>query len=426
MAGLGAPEVSTKIFGGVFDIDGSGMYPGLELINLVICTEDGLLPTSPEIKVKKVAHDFLRRLIHDEGLSTKAKESVLYDEHSQAAVSRIFRSLELDVPNLNKAAKSWGRAHFFPYTRSLVHWDAKMRGSNIVVERMYLRGAGAYAYSILRKDSDLERLNRRRAFLDQLYPKENTTPLDMLASTLKENGHIDQSANVDQIEKTSVLHDDSLEELYRDGVDNIISHLSASVVERVKALMVWTGLWSVIMMNGRSSKYLGETAAPFLIDCSGTNQQLRRASQRSYKSHVSRVEAAINKKCEELQGEISKQNFGKIRGFFGNTVVGCGLGNAWKGRRHYTLKLSAIDALVMAGVPEGKEMEFEAFLTEWLYQKCNFLIGRSAARQENLLNDLDASIFESNEKHFSNQMISAGMIRVFSDATRMVSYGGGR
>ena len=74
----------------------------------------------------------------------------------------------------------------------------------------------------------------------------------------------------------------------------------------------------------------------------------------------------------------------------------------------------------------GKELEFERFLTEWLYEKCKLVIGRNAAGSEQLLSDLDATIFEENERSFAEQMNASGMLRKYSDATRMVSHGSNR
>ena len=49
---------------------------------------------------------------------------------------------------------------------------------------------------------------------------------------------------------------------------------------------------------------------------------------------------------------------------------------------------------------------------------------RDAAARTGMLMAFDGTIFEENEKRLAEQMQSAGMLRVFSDATRMVSPGG--
>ncbi|CAI0994860.1 Uncharacterised protein [Serratia quinivorans] len=427
MSDIKAPEVSLEVFGGVFDIDGAGQYPGIELLNFILCSPDGLKPTEGRILIQRSAHDFSRRLIRDETLPEEEKRNVLLDLHSEQAISKLLRSLELELPNLVKS-KSWERTHFFPFTSSLVHWDARTRKGKeqILLERRYFRGAGAYAFVILRADQDLNRLKRIREGFQYLYPNNDESPLEMLAKTLRDAGITDKEPVADEVaySTSNKLKFDDWEELYRKGVDNILSYHSASVVDRVRSLVTWTGIWSVIMMAGRAETVVACKVSGFILDCASTHSQLRRASQKNYKTQLINIDKATTLKAEELNGELSIQQLGKIKGFFGNTAVSCGIGNAWKGRRHFTLRLESIDALVMAGIACGDEVEFENFMTGWLYHHCRLIIGRNAASSENLLNDLDATIFEENERSLAEQMLTAGMLRMYSDATRMVSYGG--
>lgn len=425
MSDVEAPEVSRAIFGGVFDIDGAGHYPGLELINFILCSDKGVLPQDKEVRLTRVAHDFARRLIRDDCLPENAKRNVIFDAHSEKAIARLLRSLELNLSNVS-TSKTWERTHFFPYTRSLVHWDARVRFNRIILERRYFRGAGTYAFFVLRHDPDVTRLERIRDGFLRLYPEQNASPLDLLAKTLRNAGMIDEKSVVDTIEGQSRLIDDEWGDLYRTGIDNILSHHSASIVERVRAVVIWTGLWSIFMMAGRTASALNLKNTGFILDCAGIHSQLRRVSQKNYKSQLANIEQVVNKKAEELGGELTVKTLGKIKGYFGSTVVACGVGNALKGRRHFTLHLEAVDALVMAGLKEGAELEFERFVTEWLYKRCRLVIGRNAAEVENLLSDLDATIFEENERSLAEQMHSAGMLKMYSDATRMVSYGGSR
>jgi len=46
-----APDITKKLFGGIFDVDGSGHYPGLELINLVVCCAEGTLPATDKVDI---------------------------------------------------------------------------------------------------------------------------------------------------------------------------------------------------------------------------------------------------------------------------------------------------------------------------------------------------------------------------------------
>lgn len=426
MASIKAPEISKRAFGGIFDIDSAGQMPGIELITFIVGSKEGVLPNG-KVTRTRVAHDFARRLIHDKTLDDDSKKNILIDSHSEAAVARLLRGLEIDIPNKSRsAAMSWERAQFFPYTRSLVHGDARIRRGRVVLERRYMRGAGAYAFHILRNDVNEERLQRLRSGFEDLYPAGRQSPLEQLAATLKEHGAKDESPVEDQIESQSRLFRDEWEELLCSGVDNILSYTSLATVDRIRAIINWTGIWSVIMLSGRCATALGRNDNYFLFDCAGRHPQLRRASQKNYKHQLETVEEMIHSLLNSDVEALSTQQLGKIRGYFGNTVVGCGLGNAWKGRRHFLFRVPAISTLVMAGVPAGQEMELDRFISNWLYDKCRFVVGRHSAGESGLLSQLDATIFEENESQIADQLFSIGMLKRYSDATRMVSVGGAR
>lgn len=426
MASVSAPDITKRLFGGVFDVDGSGHYPGLELINLVVCCTDGTLPDTEKIHVRRAAHDFARQLITEQ-LSDERKAAVLLDDHTAIVVAHLLRCLELEVPNVVKA-KGWERTHFFPYTRSLVHWDARKgrhAGVEVQIERRYLRGAGAYAFAVLRRDRDVERLNAIRAGFESLYPRDRSSPLELLASTLLARGRQDpdDAPSLDQVERDSRLRDDAWEELFRDGMRNILSHVSLPSVQRVRAVMNWTSIWLVLVEAARALKIRSGDEAAVVVDCAGTHAQLRRAAQRCLKDLVGVVEQ-VSREEGARQGQLSEQQLGKIRAFFGNTAAAGGLLNSWKGRRHFTLRLPAIEAMVLAAVPAGEEIEYERFLTQWLFSRCRIVAGRESAARAGMLMDFDGTIFEENERRLAEQMRAAGLLKVFSDATRMVSPGG--
>ena len=424
MATVSAPQITKELFGGIFDVDGSGHYPGLELINLVVCCAEGILPDCEKVHVHRAAHDFARQLITEQ-LDDDRKASVLLDEHSAVAVGHLLRCLELEVPNVVKA-KGWERTHFFPYTRSLVHWDArKGRKADIGIERRYLRGAGAYAFAVLRRDSDVARLQANRCGFEALYPRERNTPLELLASTLRAKGACDpdDSPSFDKVEAESQPLDDEWEDLYRDGIRNILSHRDLPTVQRVRSVMNWTSIWLALAQASRALAIQSAQSIAVIVDCAGTHSQLRRAAQRCVKDLTGAIEQ-VSRDEGVRQGQLSSQQLGKIRGFFGNTAAAGGLLNAWKGRRHFTLKLPAIESLVLAAVPSGSELEYERFLTQWLFERCRIVAGREGAARADMLMPFDGTIFEENERRLAEQMRSAGLLKVFSDATRMVSAGG--
>lgn len=426
MATISAPQVTKKLFGGIFDVDGSGHYPGLELINLVVCCKEGTLPSDEKIHVFRAAHDFGRQLITEQ-LDHERRDAVLVGEHTAVVVAHLLRCLELEVPNVVKA-KGWERTHFFPYTRSLVHWDArKGRQANgeVQLERRYLRGAGAYAFSVLRHDPNVDRLSKLRVGFDSLYPREKNSALELLAATLKSQGKCDpeDKPSFDSIEALSDLRNDKWEDLYRFGTCNILSHTNLPTVQRVRAIMNWTSIWLCLLESDRALSINGDSKLAVVVDCAGTHPQLRRAAQRCLKNLTSVIEQ-VSREEGVRQGSLSEQQVSKIRGFFGNTAAASGLLNSWKGRRHFTLRLPALEALVMAAIPIGEEMEFEKFIGSWLYEKCHIVAGREPASIAGMLTAFDGTIFEENERRLAEQMKSAGLLKMFSDATRMVSPGG--
>jgi hypothetical protein len=418
------PRISTELFGGVLDIDGAGHYPGLELINFVICCKQAVLPgvEVDRVEIIRRSHSFARRLIAQDGQLQEAEwNKVLLDAGTRDAMVKLLRCIELDVPNTVKV-KSWERTHFFPYTRSLVHWDARSRdGISYRCERRYLRGGGAFAFSVLRRDPNLARLESIREGFRNLYPVNGFGALETVARALISKGFIDKESVVDQLESQSRVMNDEMDDLYRDGMASILAHERTPHVQRIRAVMNWTGIWLCLLQVRRAVESLPLGGKQQIVmDCAGIHPQLRRASQKCLKQTLLLIEDATRQQAERMNAELPRAQINKIRGFFSGTAALCGLLNSLKGRRHFTLKLSAIETLVMAS-GQGTERSFEDFTDSWLGDRCGLIVGRQAAAKAGLLNDFDASIFEENERQFADQMRATGMLRVYSDATRMVS-----
>jgi hypothetical protein len=423
---LSGPDVSIGVFGGVLDVDGAGYFPGLELINFIACDPDGPLPDhgGARARMRRFAHDFARQLVAD-SLTQIEREKVLLDARSAVAVAHLFRCLELDVENVVKA-KRWERTHFFPYSRALVHWDARSarRGrtdGEVQLERRYYRGGGAYAYSVLDRDPDIERRGEIRAGFRRVYPEGEQSSLDRLASTLRDQGFKDSSPTEDTLEPRSQVRNDAWDELYREGIRNILGHFELPAVQRIRAVINWTGIWLVLLEAARAAALVDRNWSGIVVDSASAHAQLRRASQKCLKDHLASIEDASNAFSARSGGTIDPKQLMKIKGFFTGTAATCGLLNSPKGRRHFTLKLGAIEALVLASTPSGTEMTFEQFVAEWLGARCGLAIGREAASRFGLLAAFDATIFEENERQFAEQMRATGMLKVYSDATRMVS-----
>lgn len=424
---LMGPDVSRDLFGGVLEYDGAGYYPGLELLNMIIGAEGEVrFPPGETVRITRTAHDFARRLVWDEEFERHPeRRNVLVDEATEEAIRGLMECLQLEIPS-SKKRPTWGRAHFFPYSKSLIHWDARerpLRSNKISIERLYLRGGGALAYRVLRLDPNVARLERCKSGFDILFA-DNSSPLERLVNVLAEHGSKDKTPKVDEIESVSTVRNDWLDELYRDGVARIVEHLELSTVSRIKALMSWTGFWLILAQHQRAAQSVSEEAPFLVVDCSGLHPQLRRSSQRSLKDAQSLIVHAVDENVKKANGTLAKTRRSSMKSFFSATAATIKLLNSWRGRRHFTLGLDILETLVLAVTRGKSELTFDEFVDNWLYRQCRLVVGRNAAEQSGLLASFDASIFEDNENHLAVQMEAAGLMTQYSDATRMVSTGG--
>jgi hypothetical protein len=426
------PDLSIALYGGILDYDGAGHYPGLELLNLVFgVVGTTMLPSGETVKIKRKSLDFARKLVWDDDFDTHPdRREVLLDRSSEVALSHLLECLQLEIPSSNKRP-GWERAHFFPYTRSLLHFDArrskgtKETDHRVSIERRYFRGGGALAFKVLRMDPDSKRLALCREGFDRLYGGTTSSPLDRLAETLAMQSKRDDEPVEDQVEARSQVRNDELDELFRDGVVSILMHVELSTVVRIRSLVNWTAIWLIIMQMVRSSRYLDPNAVitPIVIDSGAGHAQLRRASQRCLKDNQALIVDAVEKSRVVEFGDaslLSKKQRDKIKGFFWATAATARLLNSWRGRRHFTLGLDALETLVLAGVAKDTQMTFGDFSHKWLYEKCHMVVGRTSAHDAGLLSSFDASIFEDNEAKLVEQMSAAGLLTEYSDATRMV------
>src|SRR5690554_729064 len=207
------PDISRELFGGVLDFDAAGHYPGLELLNFIYSGEGAnILPAGDDVKIVRRSHDFGRRLVWDESFKADPRRHnvLLDDSYAEETLRELFRCLQLEIPSGSKEPK-WSRAHFFPYTPSLIHWDARERGKKILLERLYLRGGGALAFKILRLDKDQVRLQRIREGFEKLYIATATSPLETLAGFVNEQSKKDEQPVHDEIERVSRVNIDDFE-----------------------------------------------------------------------------------------------------------------------------------------------------------------------------------------------------------------------
>ena len=109
-----------------------------------------------------------------------------------------------------------------------------------------------------------------------------------------------------------------------------------------------------------------------------------------------------------------------IVSFFAGTMATAGALNAHTGYRYVTLRLPLLEALVCAMLPQGEEMEFDSFCTEVLMNQLHLVADGRSARRIGLTARVDSGEFSENETQLARDLLGLGMMREYSDATRMV------
>ncbi|UTP40559.1 hypothetical protein M9M90_05080 [Phenylobacterium sp. LH3H17] len=416
------PDISQALVGGILVADAAGHYPGLELLNYVYGSEDGVLANGENPKFVRTAQDFARRLVWDPErfADTAAGREVFVGDGAEEVLRQLLKCLQLPVPD--RKTPNWEAAHFFPYTRSLIHWDARNARSQsrgvVQIERRYLRGGGALAYKVLRQDPDSRRLDAIRDGFAAMMPDEGATPLERLAQVLATHSR-PTAATACSVEAAANPPEDELDRQYRDGIASILSHTDLSSTARVKAVVNWTGFWLALCQRDRAAERLEARRPPAVVDCGSGPSQLRRESARGLKEIVAVIGEAAEA-CLPEGDELKAKARRDLAGFFTRTCAWTGLINAFSGKRHFAIGLDLLEALVLALVPLDQERPFEVFAGEDLHARFGLVIGRSAAAAEGLLGRLDASLFEDNEQAFARQLEAAGLLKSYSDTTRMV------
>lgn len=415
------PELSIALTGGILVSDAAGHYPGLELFNYLYGTAGEILPADAELTFTRTGQDFARRLVWDPERFAQSGlgEKVFVGEHADEILRHLLKCLQLPVPD--RKTPNWEAAHFFPYSRSLIHWDARNARSQargaVQVERRYLRGGGAFAYKVLRTDPDPERRAALVAGFQALMPDEVNTPLERLAAVLAAHGK-SVAVKGDAIESQAEPRGDSLD-FFRDGTASILSHSDLSSTARIKAIVNWTGMWLALVQRDRAAHRLGQVRPPIIVDCGSGPSQLRRESSRALKDIIALIGNAAEACLPD--GEILKPKARRdLTGFFTRTCAWTQLVNAFVGKRHFTIGLDLLEALVLSQVAVAGEVPFETFIDDILYRRLGIVVGREAAAREGLLTRLDASMFEDNENALAAQLAAAGFLKAYSDSTRMV------
>ncbi|WP_404400710.1 hypothetical protein LG288_11575 [Idiomarina seosinensis] len=422
-------ELSKGLYGGILDIDNAGFSAGVELLNFIYgVPEDKMLSPSTAPAPIKHGHHQARQLAYGlDGIKDRTGQiqnlrNMLQGESAEVVLGKLFASLQIQPPNVKRTTDSgWTRKPFFPFTSSLIHWDIKKSNEN--VERVWMRGGGALLHKILRDDPNSSRLENIRTGFKNLYTVAGGSALDRLSKFFRSESPRVEADKPDEIESSSRANIDNFEDVYRDGLLNILEHKKLTTVGKVEALVNWSAIWLSIMQYRRScSEVENKLLSPIVCDCATSATSIRRLARRQFQNAFSIIQKAIDTHNKDKFSEIKAGQKNRIRGFFPSTASAVGLLNAYTGNRYFTLKVNALETIVAALVPATEEMPFAEFVDQILYLNLGIVVSRGAAKSAGLLDDYDGTIFEENEKGLATQMKAAGLLTTYSDATQMISF----
>lgn len=432
-------DVVKQAFGASLYEQGRGFYVTLELFALVwgtlqACGE--ILPAADDqpLLIHQRSHDFARRLASSVSPENVAAERrFLAGRDTESTLRSLMASLRVPVPGRRSEAK-WPSTHLYPYTGALVHYDAVERKSEPHIERYLYRGAGGLAHKLLRTDPDDGRLQTVRDGLRDLLGSGNTA-LARLAEALAEHDRASaQSTFRDEREARACDQGGTVwPDRLRTGVSNIVSRRGTPRARRVEALMHWVPYCMARYQHDRALVILGvePRAVALPVDCRAGANPIRHASREVVDHAKGAIFQALAESVDRSvagQAALLDQRSQKwrehCRGFFAGTLGAVGALNAMTGKRYSCLRADLVETLVLVLLRPDEEMTFEAFCQERLYGQLRLVVDERSAQQEAKLTGINGAEFRENREELARLLKDLGLLREYSDATRMVSVGG--
>jgi hypothetical protein len=436
---------SRSAFGAVLAPQGRGYYVTLELLALVWGTlhhDDTVLPSTTQAKVitiERRGHDFARRWMGgaSEDVSETERGFVIGDD-AEGILRALLESLRVPIPN-RRSLPAWGGQHLYPYVGELVHYDAvprRNRENPVNIERYTYRGGGGLAHMMLRTDPDHDRLGRNRQGLRSLVT-DSGGPLGKLANACAAHDLAKPGSFADEREAEAVVLDTRWVEVLRTGVANITSRSGLARAKQVEMLMHFVPFCLARHQLDRACAVMG--IEPFVFPAALVTRPspLRQISRheldrargiidRSLPEAISRYASDLPPEnaaeADDIRSAAEKSRTWRnnIVSFFAGTMATAGALNAHTGSRYVTLRLPLLEALVCSSLAPGEEMEFEDFCTRVLMDHFGLVTDKRSASRIGLTDRIDAGEFFENETQLAQDLLGLGMMREYSDATRMV------
>ena len=436
---------SREAFGGNLVNQGRGYYVTLELLALVWGTSqqramDEILPSPKDqevLRIERRSHDFIRRWMRgDSQYLTSSDLEKVEGRDSHEILRSLLDSLEVPVPNRRSRGKNWGSQHVYPYVGELVHYDAVHRDNRkipAVYEQYTYRGGGGLAHFILRSDDDQERIEANRLGLSDLV-SDSGGALGQLVSACSEHDLARRDFTEETRECLNEVRDTRWVSNLRSGVRNICSRQSMSRAKRIELLMHFVPYCMARHQLDCACSVLNLEPfdiPPSLVDRPSPVRQLARKKHDSARGLIGdALTAVLEEHCEtldpsEAESILAKRSkpdlWGGPLGFFSATLATSGALNAHSGKRHFTLKLPLIEALVAASLKPGQEIELDIFLKECLFNQFGLIVDGQSAQRVDLIEVIDQGEFAANKEQLVRDLRGLGMLKEYSDATQIVA-----
>jgi len=428
------------IFGGALYQQGRGFYVALELFAITRGLEEAGEPLLPDwgygsggggvtLRYRRRSHDFARRLLADPAELSPEQRGRLAPG-AESTLRALLAGLTVPIPGM-KAEPAWWNRHFLPYVGELVHYDAVMRkrgARSVSIERYTYRGGGSLAYLLLAADPDAGRVRTVREGLRSLVASSDS----QLARLARDFARFDSEPQdkatpppfEDEVAQQTRVIETRWAEMLRAGVEAIVSRAGVVSSRRVDALMHFVPLCIAMHELECADRELGHEARRMLVFDTGVGTSaVRRLAREDLAAAVGAIYEALGSVArrsgsEELLRDSQSWRDGP-RSFFTTTLGTVGALNALVGQRHFKLSPPLVEALVLALVRD--EVTFDRFLEEELFGRLGFVVDGRSADRAGRAGDLDRAVFDRNADGLESTLQDLGLLRKYSDATRMVS-----
>lgn len=420
-------------FGGGLYQQGRGFYVPLELFAIARGIHEAGAPLLPEdrslqICYRRRSHDFARRLLADPA-DLSIEQQAHLGPNAESTLRSLLAGLTVPIPGMRSEPAWWNR-HFFPYVGELAHYDAVFRGRGtrrVSIERYTYRGGGALAYKILWNDPDIERLGAIRRGLELLVSSSESH----LARLAREFTQLDSEpvdkANpeifVDSVANETQVIETRWATTLRDGVAGIVSQTELASSRRIDALMHFVPLCIAMHQLSCADLILNRGGIrSVVIDTSPGSSPIRRLSREDLAAAVGVIYEALGAIAKASGNEALLENSQSWREgprtFFTTTLGSIGALNAMAGQRHFKIAPALLEAIVLALVPG--ERTLESFVDHVLFERLGFVVDGRTADRASRIGDVDRGTFDQNASGLATTLRDLGLLRAYSDATRMV------